>query len=73
MTPNFDHTLCHSAQFRATGANIHTVNNLLTQYNLFWFLGKKKNWPEEIRKDFETSERKLRGILNKGQLCTLAN
>jgi hypothetical protein len=30
--PIFDHKLWHDAQFKPTGANIHTVNNKMTVY-----------------------------------------
>lgn len=63
--PLYDHSLAHRAKTLGHGAHVHRLNNLLTMYEGYWYLGQKYGWTQDRHAAFVEAEVNLRQFLTR--------
>jgi hypothetical protein len=61
-----DNALLIKAEFSATGATIHKINNALCVYKASYYLGLHNGWTVKRMTRFREAERALRQIIANG-------
>ncbi len=64
-----DETLIAQAEFKASGANVHDLHNVLSAYRVAGgLLDADKNCPQRLKDTFQRLETKLRAFVYTGIL-----